>query len=170
MQKLSIIMRSSPQLQRLKIGYELLAPKDRRAIQVLTAVVLVLITYVLILEPFDHWVQSSKQDYVHQQGIYDWFQNNKNRALALQKNQKTGVGQRELSSVLSSTARQVGLTLSRVQPDKKGMSVWVEDTAYQKLLKWLVLLETKHEVLVQQIRIDQLKEEGRIKGYIHLVN
>ena len=170
MQKLSMMMQNNPQLQRAKLWYELLAPKDRRAIQILAMALVVFITYLLIWEPFNGWAQSHKQDYIHQQEVHDWFMKNKARALELQKSQKSGGGQRELSSVVSITARQAGLVLSRVQPDRKGMSIWVEDTGYQKLLKWLVLLESKYEVQVQQIRIDKLKEEGRIKAYIHLGN
>ena len=170
MQKLTMMMQNNPHMQRVKLWYELLAPKDRRAIQIMTVALVVFITYLMVWEPFNGWADSRKQDYVHQQEIHDWFLKNKARALELQKSQKAGAGQRELSSVVSATARQAGLILSRVQPDRKGMSVWVEDTAYQKLLKWLVLLDTKYEVQVQQIRIDKLKEEGRIKGYVHLAN
>ena len=170
MQKLAMMMQNNPQLQRVKLWYELLAPKDRRAIQILTAALIIFMTYLVVWKPFSDWAQSRKQDYVYQQEAHDWFLTNKARALELQKNQKSGAGQRELSSVVSATARQAGLVLSRVQPDRKGMSVWVEDTAYQKLLKWLMLLDNKYEVQVQQIRIDKLKEEGRIKGYIHLGN
>lgn len=170
MQKLTMIMQNNPQLQRVRLWYELLAPKDRRAIQMLAVALLIFMSYLLVWEPFSGWAQNRKHDYAHQQEIHDWFVKNKARALELQKNKKPGAGQRELSSVVSATARQAGLVLSRVQPDRKGMSVWVEDTAYQKLLKWLVLLDTRYEVQVQQIRLDKLKEEGRIKGYIHLAN
>ena len=163
-------MENSPQWQRLKIWYELLPTRDRLALQGLSIALAVFLVYMLIWEPFGKWVDNKKMDYVHQQEVHDWFQKNKTRALELQKNQKSSAGQRELSSIVSASARQAGLTLNRVQPDRKGLSVWVEDAPYQKLLKWLVLLENKNDVLVQQIRLDKLKEEGKVKGYIHLIN
>lgn len=170
MQKLSMMMENNPQWQRLKIRYELLSGRNRRALQLSSVALTIFLMYLLVWEPFSYWVDNKKGDYVHQQDIHDWFEKNKGRALELQKNQKAIGGQRELSSVVSVSARQAGLTLNRVQPDRKGLSVWIEDVAYQKLVKWLILLENKSEVMVQQIRLDKLKEEGRVKGYIHLVN
>lgn len=170
MQKLTMMMQNNPHMQRVKLWYELLAPKDRRALQILAVALAVFISYLGVWKPVNSWTESQKQDYVHQQEIHDWFVKNKPLAIELQKKQKSGAGQRELSSVVSATARQAGLVLSRVQPDRKGMSLWVDDTPYQKLLKWLVLLENKYEVQVQQIRIDKLQEEGLVKGYIHLAN
>ena len=63
-----------------------------------------------------------------------------------------------------------GVTIHRIQPDKKGVGVWLDDAAYQKVLAWIFTLENKYQVVVQQIKIDRLKEEGRVKGYIHFKN
>ena len=61
-----------------------------------------------------------------------------------QRKQKTAGGQREISSIVSSTAKQAGVTLSRVQPDRKGLGDWIEDAAYQKFLSWLSC--TQHQI------------------------
>lgn len=170
MQKLSMMVQKSLLWQRARNWYELLEAKDRKAIQILSAALVCALVYFAVWEPVNQWADEQEAGLQHQQEISDWLESNKIRAVELQKNQKGGIGQRELSSVVGSAARKSEVTLSRVQPDRKGLSVWIEDSAYQKLLKWLVTLENQYGVQIQQIRIDKLKEEGRVKAYLHLAN
>ncbi len=170
MQKFIIMMQNSAGWQRIRNTYEVLETKDRRAVQVLLASVVFAVTYFTIWEPLNRWSYEQKAGYQHQQEVNNWLNSNRQRALEFQKNQRTGIGQRELSSVVGSVARKSGVVLSRVQPDPRGLSVWVEDAAYQKFLAWLVSLENQYRVQVQQIKIDKRKEEGRIKAYLHLAN
>ncbi|OED41920.1 hypothetical protein ACH42_12775 [Endozoicomonas sp. (ex Bugula neritina AB1)] len=170
MQKLSAIMQRSPLWQRFRNGYEILEAKDRRTVQILSVAVVCAFIYFVIWEPVNRWAEEQEVDFQHQQDVNEWLQNNKKHAVELQKAKLGSVGQRELSSVVGGVARKMDVTLSRVQPNKKGLSVWVEDAAYQKFLKWLVILENQYNVQTQQIRIDKLKEEGRIKAHIHLSN
>lgn len=168
MQKLNMLLMTNPYWQQCKIWYELRSPRDRKALQLLGSALFVGLIYFLVWEPVTNWSEAQKDDYLYQEEISTWLQSNLSKARELQKNQQVASGRRELSSIAASAAQQVDITLGRVQPDRKGLSVWVEDAAYQKLLKWLVLLQTKHGVAVQQIRIDKLKEEGRVKSYVHL--
>ena len=164
MQKLLTPLQNSLMWQRAKNWYELLEARDRRVVQLVSVAIVCTLIYVLIWSPVREWSDKQEADYKYQVDMSHWLQNNKSQAIQLQKNQKAGIGQRELSSVVGSVARRSEVALSRVQPDHKGLSVWVEDAAYQKLLMWLGTLENKHNIQVQQIRIDKLKEEGRVKA------
>lgn len=170
MQKLSVMMQRSPLWQQTRNRYELLEAKDRRALVILSIALIAALTYYMVWEPVNQWAEQQEADYQQQQSINEWLQDNKKRAVDLQKNKKGGLGTRELSSVVGSVARKADITLSRVQPDRKGLAVWVEDAAYQKLLTWLIALENQYSLQIQQIRIDRLKEEGRVKAYLHLSN
>ncbi|WP_257265770.1 type II secretion system protein M [Endozoicomonas sp. ONNA2] len=168
MEKLNSLLMASPYWRQGKSWYEMRPPGDRKILQLLFAVVVTGLIYLLIWEPVSQWSKAQKNNYLYQQEMNTWLHENLSRARDLQKNHQSAATRQELSSVAASVAQQTGITLGRVQPDRKGLSVWVEDAAYQKLLKWLVLLQTKHGVILQQVRIDQLKEEGRVKSYIHL--
>lgn len=168
MQKLNSLLMANPYWQQCRSWYQLRSPRDRRVLQLLIVAILVGFSYFLIWEPITDWVKSQKEDYLYQEEINTWLHSNLSKARNLQKSHQTSLARRELSSIVTSVAQQAGVTIGRVQPDRKGLSVWIEDAAYQKLLKWLVLLQSKHGVSVQQIRIDQLKEEGRVKSYIHM--
>lgn len=168
MQKLNSLLMANPYWQHCKSWYEMRPPGDRKILQLLFSVVLTGLIYLLIWEPVTQWSEAQKSAYLYQQKMNAWLHGNLPRARDLQKNQQAASSRQELSSIAANVAQQVGITLGRVQPDRKGLSVWIEDAAYQKLLKWLVLLQTNHGVALQQVRIDQLKEEGRVKSYIHL--
>ncbi len=168
MQKLNSLLMANPYWQQCKSWYEVRPPRDRKILQLLFATVLTGLIYILVWEPVTQWSQAQKSAYLYQQEMNTWLHGNLSKARDLQKNQQASSAHQELSSIAASVAQQAGITLGRVQPDRKGLSVWVEDAAYQKLLKWLVLLQTKHSVAIQQVRIDQLKEQGRVKSYIHL--
>ncbi|WBA79997.1 type II secretion system protein M [Endozoicomonas sp. GU-1] len=168
MQKLNRLLMANPYWQHCKSWYEMRPSGDRKILQLLVTLVFAALIYLLIWEPVSQWSKAQKSNYHYQQEMNTWLHNNLPKARDLQKNQQRASPRQELSSIAANVAQQAGITLGRVQPDRKGLSVWVEDAAYQKLLKWLVLLQTKHGVAIQQVRIDQLKEEGRVKSYIHL--
>ena len=168
MQKLKSFLITNPYWQQCKSWYEASSPKEQRAIQLLAAFLILVLGYMALWEPVTHWSQLQKKEYLYQEEVNEWLHGYLPKARELQKKKQLTADYRDLSSLASSTAQQAEIILGRVQPDRKGLSVWIEDTAYQKLLKWLVLLQTKHDIFVQQIRIDRLKEEGRVKSYLHL--
>lgn len=169
MLKITDLLEKSPLWQQLQARYELLSEKDRRALHLLTAFLTAAFFYLMVWEPLSTWSSEQKEEFLRQQTAYEWMEENIDDARATQKKQKTG-GQKDLSSVVSGTSRQAGITISRVQPDRKGLGVWVEDAAYQKLLGWMVALDTRYEITIQQVKIDKGKEEGRVKAYLHLAN
>lgn len=159
----------NPLWQQMQARYETLSPKDRRAIQLLGVFLLVASLYLLVWQPVRLWNVEQKDDFQRQKADFEWLENNIGQAIELQKKQRTG-GQKDLSSIISGTARQAGVTVSRVQPDRKGLGVWVEDSAYQKLLAWLLVLDGRFNLNIQQIRVEKGREEGRVKVYLHLAN
>ncbi|MRI34623.1 hypothetical protein EOPP23_16695 [Endozoicomonas sp. OPT23] len=157
-----------PVIQQLKEKYELLQEKDRRALSLLSIALVVAVFYFMVWEPVAGWSSSQEAEYKRQLNTYEWMQVNAESAKQSIKKQKSGMGQKDLSSVVSSTSRQAGLVLHRVQPDRKGLGVWIEDAAYQKLLMWLITLNTRYQIDLQQVKIEKGKEEGRVKAVLHL--
>ena len=157
-----------PAVQQLKEKFEQLQDKDRRALYLLAVAVTVAMFYFLIWEPVGNWSSHKQSEYKRQLDAYEWMQSNVESARQAVKKQKSGIGQKDLSSIVSSSSRQAGIVLSRVQPDRKGLGVWIEDAAYQKLLMWLIRLNNRYQIDLQQVKIEKGKEEGRVKAVLHL--
>ncbi len=168
MQKIMGLIDQNHFVQQLRERYEQLSRRDQSALLILVIFIVIAFGYLLIWEPLSQWSDEQKQDYNQQVTASSWIQKNIQQIKEVEKKKNTGSGHRELSSVISGVAKQAGVTINRIQPDKKGVSVWLEDAAYQKALAWLVVLDTKYHVTVQQIKVDRLKEEGRVKVYIRL--
>ncbi|MGI9283639.1 MAG: type II secretion system protein GspM [Endozoicomonas sp.] len=168
--KLTNLLERSPLWLQLQAKYELMPEKDRKALHLLVAFLLLAAVYLFVWEPVTAWNERQQEEFSHQQSNHEWIADNIDQAKMAQKKQKSSGAKKDLSSVVSGSARQAELTLSRVQPDRKGLGVWIEDAAYQKLLAWMVALDTRYEVTIQQVKIDRGKEEGRVKVYMHLAN
>ncbi|WP_299735421.1 type II secretion system protein M [uncultured Endozoicomonas sp.] len=163
-QNLSQRIRNSALWQQTQHRYEQCAPREKQSLQVLCIGVLVSLIYFLIWQPTTEWAQQRESDYLYQKETSLWLNDHLNKAKKLLTLAPKG----DITQVVNRLAQQTGITLAKVRPDRQGLAVWVEDAAYQKLLKWLVLLQNQHHISVQQIRIDSLPEDGRVKSYLLL--
>lgn len=166
--RLVLLLAKQPLWQQFQNWYKRLAGRDRSALQAMVIVATIGLGYWLAWSPLNSWSTRQYEAYSKQLDTMKWMQQHIDRVMALEKKNRSTVGQKELASIVTNQARRAGVTISRIQPDKRGVAVWLEDAAYQKLLSWLVMLNTSNHVNVQQIKINRLKEEGRVKGYVHL--
>ncbi len=169
MQGLLDRLQESPLIIRLNERYDTLSDNDRHALQIMLAFAVAVFVYLFIWQPVSHWAQDQYQSYNHEVGTYGWIVDNADRFEALRIRQEQASKKRKgIASVTSGTARQAGLNLARVQPDKGGVSVWMEEAPYQVLLGWLVSLHNQYQIDISQIRIDREDEDGLVKVYLHL--
>ncbi len=152
--------------QMIKAHYDHLPYRDRSLLVGLGVFLLVAIFYLIVWEPLTRWSDHQMTVYRKQIETMEWLQRNTDK-IQLAERKIASVSSKDVSTLVTNTARQTGITIYRIQPDKKGVGVWLDDAAYQKVLTWILVLENKYQIIVQKIKIDRLKEEGRIKGYFH---
>ena len=169
MQGLLDRLQEMPLVARLGEQYDRLSDNDQRALQAMLFFVAVVLLYMLVWKPVSHWSVEQYQAYSREVGTYGWITDNAARFEALRKKQEqAGKKRKGIAAVTSASARQAGLSVARVQPDKGGVSVWVENVPYQVLLGWVVTLHNQYQIDVSQIRIDRAEEDGQVKAYLHL--
>ncbi len=167
MQKLNRLLSNNPFWQHGKTWYTMRPSRDQKALQILAVAMLTGGIYFFVWEPLARWSETRKQNYFYQQSANTWLHNKLPEARTLQQNQKPI--HQDLSVLVVRQAQGAEITLEKVQPDRMGgVSVRVEDAAYQKLLRWLVLLHNQHGLAIEQIRIEQLPDEGRVKSFVRL--
>ncbi|MDP0588572.1 MAG: type II secretion system protein M [Candidatus Endonucleobacter bathymodioli] len=155
-------------VQQLLVRYAQLPVRQKNTIAWLIAVIVAVLFYVLLFSPIYEWSEKQRRDYGDQVNTTLWMQQHITKFRDIENSKRRGVDQQNLPSVVTALAKEAGVTINRMQPNRKGISIWLEDAAYQKVLSWLVILETKHQVVVQKIKLERFQEEGRVKGYIHL--
>lgn len=76
---------------------------------------------------------------------------------------------RPLRVIASALARQLGLTLIRIQPDDSGsVSFWFESVASTDLFKWMIELNRDHGAIIDRVDIQKSVEPESVTAQIIL--
>lgn len=69
-----------------------------------------------------------------------------------------------MTQIVNSTARQFDIRIARLQPQKNDMvKVGLEDVGFNRLMKWLSELQSKHSVRVENIDFAKADELGKVQ-------
>ena len=161
------IKQAIPLISVLSSRYDGLTVKRKIIFISVMIVISIAVLFRIVYAPLNDWSDMQVSDYRRQVKTLTWMQQNIDEARDAEERKVSSVGRRELSSVVSRLANREGVVITRIQPDKKGIGVWLDDAAYQKTLAWLVSLEDSH-IVIHKVKFDRQKNVGRIKGYIHL--
>ena len=152
-------------LELLTRAYFNLQPRDQKALVIMTIVLSLLTVYGVVWKPVNDWANLQEINYQQQLQDEQWIANN------LPETQNSNIAEgtsQPVNTVVGAAARASNIQISRVQPRKTGLSIWVDESPYQDFLNWIVILETTHHLKVGQMRISRLKQPGLITGYLQV--
>lgn len=75
-------------------------------------------------------------------------------------------------AVIDQTAKQekLGGKLKRIEPDgENGAKVWVEEAAFDDIMRWLLLLDSKHAIRATAFSVETAAGPGFVKARLTLV-
>ncbi len=162
-----ILNRLSPVVENAQQKFDQLEVKDQRALLALTAFMIVVMFWLLIWRPLDHWAEREYEELVLERETQAFIAANYQRTKDLVKSQSSGP-KKDAAAVIASSGRKAGIELARVQPARQGVSVWIDEVPYQKLLAWVVELHNKEKLDVRQIRVERTDQEGMVKSFLRL--
>ena len=149
-------------MEQFKEWWEAAEPKER-SLAILGATVIVIgVLYWAIWSPLNSQLIDSKKKLEHAESTLSWTQ--EKSTLLLQ----SGIGKAKpkrrgnLSAVLNSSARNLGVTFSRVVNKKDKVEVWIAEIEFDLYVQWLTNLHNRFGISV--VNADLVKT-GR-KGYI----
>ena len=164
---MSIQLLQSPLLKNIQNSYEGLTSRDRFALQILVIALLLLVCYMAIWKPAQHFKISAQSDMVYFKNLVGWIKANQElvRQAALTKSATPSSinNSQALVSVVSAKAKQHHLSLKRFEPsgDKK-IRVWLEKSSFNNTVLWLQDLEKNYKITVTQIGVDRDKSGGLV--------
>lgn len=126
-----------------------------------------MLTYVIVWEPLANKVESLHVSTVEQESTLRWM---REAAQEVKKLRGSGgraksMGGQSLLSVVDRTAKsgRLGAALKRVQPDgEKRVRVWMEAASFDDIMRWLVLLETRYGVTIENSVFEMKQVSGRV--------
>ena len=128
--------------------------RERRLVAICGPLLLIAILYWGLWTPFANHVAEVKQQLQNQRNTLAWMQQKGGEIKALQA---SGGNRVDLNMTLEGgvnlTSRQMGLTLTRLQPLNNQLQVETEDLEFDRLVNWLVTMERDYGVRVKLIEL-----------------
>ncbi len=158
----------------MKEYFDNLSPREQRIVIVGGVAALILLPYLLFWQPFvDKIATMEKRVGVQRQELI-WM-----REAAREVNELRGAdastnavrGGQSLLGLIEQTARQakLGGVLKKVQPDgETGARVWLEEVAFDDMLKWFDSLNARGGVRVVELAVDRQDAIGRVDARVLL--
>lgn len=158
----------------MKSWYLSLTQRERHLVQIATTVIVLFLIYLLVIEPISSNYSKNKNNVQTATETLEWM---RNAATEVKQLRRGGVlserpkGKQFVLSMIDNSARKAGLAsvMKRVQPEgDTGVRVWFEAAAFDELVKWLAIIESKHGLLVNEINIEQTDFTGLVNARIFL--
>ncbi|MGH8505691.1 MAG: type II secretion system protein GspM [Stenotrophobium sp.] len=162
-------------LEKLREWFRSLAPRERIMVSVCAAVVAVTLLFVLVWDPLIRAHHQREQELASARAM---SQRLEDMAAIVQRVHATDGGasaaNRSLSLLAavdqSSKSGTLSKPLTRLQPDgDKSVKIWVDDVAFDGLMRWIVELDRKYGVTVDSADIERADTVGLVNAKLTLV-
>ena len=156
------------QLARDQAGARLdsLEARERHALAALCVFLAALLFYLAVWAPLNTYVAQSQAERDRQWALLQYFQATAAEARA----QKGGkAASQSLLSEVSRSAQALGLNPSRIQPEgRDAVSVWFDQVAYTRLMRWLEQLADTRKIAVRQAALERRSVSGQVSARLVL--
>ena len=156
--------------------YAGLAGRDRLALQILAAALLLFVLFYVVYQPALEYRERARTASEDAYGNLLWMQSHADDARRLSA--LTGAGSagrfdpsagQSLLSVAGSEASRFGLTLQRFEPrGEDRINVWLDDVPFDAMMRWLQALQQTHGIRIEQISVDRGDVPGIIRARLSL--
>jgi general secretion pathway protein M len=160
-------MKQTIVIQNIKEWLASLEQRERNL--VITGAVLLVITilYLGIWRPLSSSVEHLRVTTREQQATLMWMKqaSREMRMLKGSHARTQPASGQSLLTLVDTTAKagQLGTAVKRLQPDgEKKVHVWMEGASFDDVVRWLVLLETRHGIGVESSVFEVKENEGRV--------
>lgn len=147
----------------IKAWWHGLVLREQRLVLGLGSAVIVFLLYVLVWQPLNNNLATTKKSLANRQALLTWVDENTARYKSVQllSGNKPSTG--SLSSIVNRTANQQQLTITRMQPQGELLQVWLDSVPFTQLLFWLEHLANKEGLQVQAIDLTKGDNLGEVR-------
>ena len=156
-------------IEELRSRFDELELSEKRALSLLGGFLILVFVYFALWAPANDFVASSKLDHERHLGLLNYLQSTEDDARSVASSGSKNKEGASLITAVSRTARSVGVSPSRMQPEGDGaVSVWFEAVPFTQLMRWLERLDTDQGIAVRQISMDRQDAPGQVSARIVL--
>lgn len=138
------------------------------------AVTLLFLLYLLAWQPFTQAVEQKRLLVTNQQTTFNWMEENLpeiQRLRGRQSNQTKSTSEALLTLVdRTAKQRQLRQQIQRIKPQgDNAVQLWVEQVAFDTLLRWLGELTAQHGIAIDSLNIDRQESPGLVNARLVLL-
>lgn len=152
--------------QKFLTWYQARPAQDQRALKLLAIVLVPALLYFVLVFPLQRARQTLTADVIEQETALATMQENVARVLASRgaSSGKLDRAGRRLNQLVSDTAPEFNLVVSRLQPKGDNeMQIWLEEASFEDCLRWLHQLETGYGIQIASLNLSAGKASGVVK-------
>ena len=147
--------------EKLEAWFQSLSDSEQKLVKFGSIFFAIFVVY-LIVSSVSTGVSESQRKLKQQQELNDWA--TQQIAIIKSTGGKKVSSSGSITQVINSTARKFNINVARLQPQKNDLvKVGLEDVGFNRLMEWLLELQSKHGVSVQNIDFDKADEQGKVK-------
>ncbi|MFO7788332.1 MAG: type II secretion system protein GspM [Halospina sp.] len=166
-------IRRIPAMRSAIAQYDHLSHRDRRALQIMVAALLVALLYLVLWRPI---IEFRSEGYERMQQAREqvaWISSREQELERISEANEAGqggsLGDADLLKTVTDSADRSGLPLQRFEPSgDDAMRLWLEAVPFTDLTQWLGHLQNEYGLAVDQASLDRTDEPGLVDARLTL--
>lgn len=156
---------SHPQVQAGVNWYLGLNERDRTIVRLVGFLLILALVFVLIYAPLIKQNQKLEQKVEKRMAFYELMAENAHKFGGAQAKSTEG----SILPIVSSSARQGGITLERYEREGDGLRVWLSAVSFDDFISWTERLLSGYGIRATQVTVDAASGAGRVDVRITLM-
>ena len=150
--------------EQIKEWWDNISEREQQLTFISLVVVFIAVIYFLIWQPIATNLAASQQKLQSSEQTLQWVESNANKLVAAGVgNNKTTARKKNLSQLISSTAKRNKIVISRIQNRNGSVDIWINQVEFNQFLKWITALQNQYQVQVNSADLNQDKTQGMVK-------
>ena len=150
--------------EQIKEWWDNISEREQQLTFISLVVVFIAVIYFLIWQPIATNLAASQQKLQSSEQTLQWIESNANKLVAAGVgNNKTTARKKNLSQLISSTAKRNKIVISRIQNRNGSVDIWINQVEFNQFLKWITALQNQYQVQVNSADLNQDKTQGMVK-------
>lgn len=150
--------------------YDSLSDSERMIVNGIGVLILLVLVFLLLILPAQRSVDQAAITLQGKQNLMAWMKDNEEVArMSAVGGSTANRSDQPIQTIVTSTAPAMGITVKRFEPESEDkLRVWLEKVSFDKTMRWLHQIESRHGIRIVNVSIDAERETGLVTAKLVL--
>lgn len=155
---------------KFKLWFDDLQKREQMIVKYAAIVGAPLLVYLLLWRPISHGAANAHEQLTQRKILRDQLVQMAGEIQALKANSSIvrTVSAQQATEVVSQSAAKYQLNLSRFEPKDQTIQVWMDEAAFDDMLRWLEMLQKQYGIYPENLSLTKGAQVGMVKAQIKL--